>query len=160
MKAASLEGTAAPLFALPDSAGAIHSLAQYKGMWVLVYFYPRDDTPGCTKEACSFQKNLSLFRKQGIVVLGISADSPQSHLNFSRKYHLGFTLLSDEKKKVITQYKCWGKKQYMGKEYYGIFRTTFLINPEGIIVKVYGKVKPEDHASEILADFSSFSGRF
>lgn len=148
-------GKSAPLFALPDQHGAEQSLAAHLGEWVILYFYPKDDTPGCTKEACSFRDGYAELQKEGIVVFGISTDSVKSHLKFSEKFSLPFPLLSDEEKKVVERYGVFGKKKFMGREYLGIFRTTFLIDPNGVIAKVYEDVKPDDHAMTILADLKS-----
>jgi peroxiredoxin Q/BCP len=139
-------------FSLTDQNGKVHKLSSYRGSWVLLYFYPKDDTPGCTKEACGFRDHLNDLKKHDIVVLGVSADSVASHQKFAQKYNLNFPLLADEKKEVIKAYGAWGKKKFMGKEFEGILRVSFLINPEGDIVKKYDKVKPEIHAGEVLED--------
>ena len=144
-------------FSLPDQNGKIHQLSSYKGKWVLLYFYPKDDTPGCTKEACGFRDSLNDLKKHNVVVLGVSADSVSSHQKFAKKYNLNFSLLSDEKKEVIKAYGAWGKKKFMGKEFEGILRISFLINPEGEIVKKYDKVKPEIHAKEVLEEIKNLS---
>src|SRR3972149_372185 len=138
----------APDFTLPDANGAPRSLSDYRGSWVVVYFYPRDNTPGCTKEACGFRDSLAALKKMGVTVLGISKDSVASHIKFSKQYRLNFPLLSDEKKDVLKAYKAWGKKKFMGREFEGTIRKTFLIDPQGNIRKVYGKVIPVGHASE------------
>lgn len=145
-------GKSAPLFTLPDQNGEDQSLAAYLGEWVILYFYPKDDTPGCTKEACSFRDGYATLKKEGITVFGISADSVKSHRKFAEKFSLPFPLLSDDEKKVVERYGVFGKKKFMGREYEGIFRTTFLIDPNGVIAKVYEDVKPDDHANIILAD--------
>ncbi len=142
----------APDFSLPDQGGKIHRLSDYKGEWVLLHFYPKDDTPGCTKEACSIRDNFPDFKKLKIMVLGVSVDSVKSHNKFAQKYKLPFTLLADESKLVVNKYGVWAKKKFMGREYMGTLRTSFLINPEGKIAKVYEKVKPELHAEEVLQD--------
>lgn len=144
-------------FSLPDQEGKMHSLTDYKGKWVLIYFYPKDDTPGCTKEACMIRDNLPMFERLDCVVLGISADSIKNHNKFVKKYKLTFTLLSDEKKEVIKKYGTWQKKTFMGKEYMGIKRMSYLINPEGKIVKVYSNVKPVEHADDVLKDLKEFA---
>ena len=144
--------TKAPDFKLPDQDEKIHSLKDYKGQWVLLYFYPKDDTPGCTKEACAIRDSFPSFGKLKAAVLGVSVDSVKSHKKFADKYELPFTLLSDEKKKVVKLYGVWDKKKMMGREYMGILRTSFLIDPQGKIVKIYENVKPEIHAGEVLAD--------
>lgn len=136
----------------------MHALSDYKGKWVLVYFYPKDDTPGCTKEACGIRDNFPAFEKINATVFGISADSVKSHQKFIEKYQLPFTLLSDETKETINAYAAWGEKSMMGKKYMGILRNSYLINPEGKVVKIYEKVKPEGHAQEVLNDIAVFSG--
>lgn len=144
-------------FSLPDQDGINHRISQYKGKWVIVYFYPKDDTPGCTKEACSFRDASSEFKKAGVVILGISKDSVASHKKFADKYHLTFPLLSDEDKAVIQAYDAWGSKKFMGRTFEGILRKTYLINPAGEIKKVYEKVNPLTHSAEILADLQAFA---
>ncbi len=148
-------GAKAPDFKLPDQDGKIHSLKDEKGKWVLIYFYPKDDTPGCTVEACTIRDNYPKFKKLGITVFGISADPVKKHAKFAEKYELPFTLLSDEDRTMIKSYGVWGKKKFMGREYEGIFRNSFLINPEGKIAKVYEGVKPAEHAEEVLADMKA-----
>jgi peroxiredoxin Q/BCP len=148
-------GIRAPEFSLPDEQGEIHNLSQYIGRWVVVYFYPKDDTPGCTTEACSFRDMNDAYKEQGIVVLGISKDTPAAHGKFIEKYKLPFALLSDTEKKIIKQYEAWGMKRRFGKEYEGILRTTYVIDPEGIIKRVYEQVKPEDHAQQIITDIQT-----
>jgi peroxiredoxin Q/BCP len=145
----------APAFTLLDSEGRQHSLSDYRGGYVLIYFYPKDDTPGCTTEACSFRDNLPRFEKSGLTVLGISPDSVKSHKKFADKYGLPFTLLADEDKKVVEAYGVWGKKKFMGREYNGVFRTSFLVDKDGKIAKIYENVKPADHVSEVLKDFNA-----
>lgn len=147
-----LLGKKAPSFTLPDQNGDEHALTDYAGKWVVLYFYPKDDTPGCTKEACSFRDSYASFKKASVVVLGVSADTVKKHIKFIEKYSLPFTLLADEEKVVVEQYGVFGKKKFMGREYMGIFRSTFLINPKGKIVKIYENVKPDKHAEEILED--------
>jgi peroxiredoxin Q/BCP len=139
-------------FSLPDQDGKIHQLSDYKGKWVIVYFYPKDDTSGCTTEACNFRDSFHELQAKGVVILGISKDSVKSHKKFAEKNDLNFPLLSDETKEVIDAYHAWGKKKFMGKTYEGILRTTYLINPAGEIVKVYENVNPTVHAKEILKD--------
>lgn len=143
----------APSFTLLDQNEQEHSLKDYKGKWVLVYFYPKDDTPGCTKEACGIRDNYSTFKKTKITVIGISKDSAGKHKKFADKYDLPFTLLADTDTTVCQAYGVWGKKKFMGREYMGINRMSFLIDPKGKIAKIYEKVKPEEHAEEILKDF-------
>ena len=145
-------GDQAPDFSLSDAVGTMHTLSQYNGKWVLLYFYPKDNTPGCTKQACVIRDDYSQFKKLQATVLGVSVDSPESHGKFAMKYELPFTLLADEKKEVVARYDVWTKKKFMGREYMGTLRTSFLISPEGKIVKIYDGVKPETHAIEVLAD--------
>jgi peroxiredoxin Q/BCP len=150
-------GQKAPTFTLSDQNNVEHSLKQYKGQWVILYFYPKDDTPGCTTEACSFRDSFSALKKAGIMVLGVSIDPVKKHAKFVEKYELPFTLLSDETKLVVEQYGVWGKKKFMGREYMGTNRVTFLIDPKGVIAKVYEKVKPDNHAQEIIKDIKTFA---
>jgi peroxiredoxin Q/BCP len=147
----------APDFTLYDQKGHAHTLSNYKGQWVLMFFYPKDNTPGCTKEACGIRDNYAQYKQHDVVVLGISTDSIKSHLKFVEKFDLPFTLLADVDKEVVELYKVWGKKKFMGKEYMGTNRMSFLINPKGQIVKIYEKVKPADHAEEVLADINEFT---
>ena len=142
----------APDFRLEDQDMRWHSLTDYKGEWLLLYFYPKDDTPGCTKEACSMRDNMSNFNHMKLKVLGISVDSVISHKKFADKYKLTFPLLSDKNKEMVKTYEVWAPKKFMGKEFLGVVRSSFLINPEGKIAKIYEKVKPEGHAQEVLAD--------
>ena len=142
-------------FELPDQDGKMHSLAGYKGRWLIVYFYPRDDTPGCTKEACSFRDASADFKKLGVAVVGISKDTIVSHKKFEQKHKLNFTLLADPEHKVIEAYGAWGKKKFMGREYDGTLRNTYLVNPKGEIVRTYKKVNPLTHSSQILQDLAS-----
>lgn len=145
----------APEFSLPDQKGKMHSLSGYRGKWILLYFYPKDDTPGCTKEACAIRDNYPQFKKLKIQVFGVSADPVAKHEKFALKHELPFTLLSDQDKEVIKKYGAWGKKKFMGREYQGIHRISFLINPQGKIAKIYPKVKPAEHAEEVLDDLAS-----
>lgn len=145
-------GKKAPSFSLPDQNGKKHKLSEYVGKWVLLYFYPKDDTPGCTKEACMLRDNFPSFKKLGITVFGVSADNEKSHKKFEEKYQLPFILLSDIDHKVAEKYGAWGLKKFMGREYEGMHRVSFLINGEGKIAKVYEKVRPEVHAEEVLGD--------
>ena len=145
-------GKKAPAFNLPDQDGNKHRLSDYAGKWVLVYFYPKDNTSGCTKEACAIRDDWSDFRKLGAVVLGVSKDSVKSHRNFADKHSLPFTLLSDESTKMIEKYGAWQKKKMAGREYMGIVRISYLIDPKGKVAKVYAKVKPPEHSAEVLAD--------
>ena len=146
------EGDLAPDFELPDQNGDLHKLSDYRGKKVVLYFYPKDDTPGCTKEACSFRDSFGDFRKHGIVVLDVSKDSEKSHALFQEKYSLPFSLLSDTDTKVSQAYEAWGEKKFMGKEMVGMNRITYVIDEDGRILKAYEKVKPQDHAQEILND--------
>lgn len=147
-----LEGKTAPDFELPDQDGKMHSLSDYRGKWVVIYFYPKDMTPGCTVEACSFRDNQARLKAAGAIVLGVSADSVKRHAKFAQNESLNFPLLADETKAVCKAYGSFGKKKFMGREYEGIMRNTFLIDPQGKIVKVYESVKPATHVSEILDD--------
>jgi thioredoxin-dependent peroxiredoxin len=140
----------APNFVLADETGTERSLSDYRGKPVILYFYPKDDTPGCTKEACSFRDDYSAYEEAGVVILGVSPDSPKSHTKFKNKYQLPFTLLSDEDHKVAETYGVWGPKKFMGREYEGILRTTFLIDAEGNLQQVFKDVKPADHSVEVL----------
>ena len=142
----------APTFSLPDQNNNIVCLSDFYGKWILLYFYPKDDTPGCTKEACEIRDVWSRFKKAGIEVFGVSVDSVKSHQKFLNKYKLPFTLLADEDKKVVKLYGVWGKKKFMGREYFGVKRESFLLNPKGKIVKIYDDVKPAEHAKEVLTD--------
>ncbi len=139
----------APDFSLSDSEGKMRTLADYKGRWVVLYFYPKDDTPGCTVEACSLRDARDKIADAGAEVIGISADNVASHEKFKAKHSLNFTLLSDPDKKAIEAYGAWGKKMF-GKE--GILRRTFIINPEGTVVKVYGRVTPLGHGEQVVAE--------
>ena len=143
-------GTKAPDFELKDSEGKVHKLSDYKGKTFVLYFYPKDNTKGCTTEACSFRDSYAEFEQAGVDVVGVSPDDEQSHTNFIDKYELPFTLLSDPDHKVCEAYGVWGLKKFMGREYEGVLRTTFVIGPEGEIVKVFEKVKPTDHSQEVL----------
>ncbi len=145
-------GSHAPDFVLPDQNGKMHKLSDYQGQWVLLYFYPKDDTPGCTKEACTIRDAFPDFENLNAIVLGVSVDSVASHKKFAEKHQLPFTLLADEHKKVVNLYHVWAPKQFMGREYDGVLRMSFLIDPEGDIEKIYHNVKPEKHAAEVLHD--------
>jgi len=145
-------GKAAPAFHAPDQTGEMHALKEYRGKWALLYFYPKDDTTGCTAEACSLRDNWNGFKKLKAVVIGVSVDPVKSHAKFVAKYDLPFTLLSDEDHAIVDMYGVWGKKKFMGREYMGTKRMSFLIDPHGKIAKIYETVKPKDHADEVLAD--------
>ena len=145
------EGTTIKNFTLPDEGGNEISLNSFSGKKKIVYFYPKDDTPGCTKEACGFRDLYSDFEAKGAVVLGVSADSSASHTKFRDKYNLPFHLLADEEKEVIKLFGAWGEKHNRGKTYEGILRYTFVLDEDNVVIKAYPKVKPEEHAAEILA---------
>jgi len=145
------EGDVAPAFSAATGGGGRVSLADFKGKNVVLYFYPRDDTPGCTKEACAFRDHFAGFQKRGAVVLGVSTDSVKSHDKFAGKFKLPFTLLADEDKRIVEAYGVWGEKSFMGRKYQGTFRVTFLIGPDGRIKKIWPEVKPGEHAAEVLA---------
>lgn len=145
-------GTLAPDFTLLDQDGVSHTLSAHRGNRVLLYFYPKDDTPGCTKQACMLRDALPDFTSLDAVVYGISVDSVKSHKKFADKYGLPFMLLADENKEVVNAYGVWGKKKMMGREYDGISRTSFLIARDGTIEKVYENVKPDTHAELVLQD--------
>jgi peroxiredoxin Q/BCP len=145
------EGNAAPEFTVATSGGGRISLSDYKGRNVILYFYPKDDTPGCTKEACAFRDGFSEFKEKGAVILGVSTDTVKSHDKFVEKYKLPFTLLADEDKKIVEAYGVWGEKTFMGRTYTGTLRVTFLIGPDGRIKRIWPNVKPEEHAAEVLA---------
>jgi len=145
------EGDKAPEFTAPTDGGGKISLSDFKGRHVVLYFYPRDDTPGCTKEACAFRDNFAAIKKKGAVVLGVSVDSEKSHDKFASRFKLPFTLVSDEDKKIVEAYGVWGEKQFMGRKYLGTYRVTFLVGPDGRIKKIWPQVKPEEHAEEVLA---------
>lgn len=145
------EGDAAPDFSAATSGGGKISLAEFKGKNVILYFYPKDDTPGCTKEACAFRDHFSEFKKRGAVVLGVSTDPVKSHDKFVEKFKLPFTLIADEDKQIVRAYGVWGEKSFMGRKYLGTHRVTFLIGPEGRIKRIWPRVKPEAHPAEVLA---------
>lgn len=150
-------GKKAPAFTLPDEDGKARSLKDYAGKWVLLYFYPKDNTPGCTVEACTIRDQFQDFKKIKAVVLGVSTDSIASHKRFKDAYELPFTLLADTDKKLVNRYGVWGEKNMMGRKYMGTKRTSFLISPDGKIAKVYEKVKPPVHAAEVIADIKMLS---
>ena len=144
-------GTKAPSFTLPDQNGNMHTLEDYRGKKVILYFYPKDNTPGCTKQACGFAELYPQFQEKGAVVLGVSKDTVASHKKFEEKYGLPFTLLSDTEKEVIQAYDVWKEKKMYGKVSMGVVRSTYLIDENGMIEKVFPKVKPDTHAAEILS---------
>lgn len=145
------EGSKAPAFTLADESGTSVSLSQFAGKKVVVYFYPKDDTPGCTTEACGFRDNYNAILAKGAVVIGISADSEKSHAKFKSKYELPFYLLADPEKTTIQAFGAWGEKKMYGKAYEGILRSTFVIDEKGVVTKVFPEVKPADHAQEVIA---------
>ena len=143
-------GTKAPAFSLPDQNGDMHTLEEYRGKKVILYFYPKDSTPGCTKQACGFAELYPQFMEKGAVVLGVSKDSVKSHKNFETKYALPFTLLSDPEKEVIQAYDVWKEKKNYGKVSMGVVRTTYLIDEDGVIVKAMDKVKAAENPQQML----------
>jgi thioredoxin-dependent peroxiredoxin len=147
----------APDFTLSDQDGENHTLSDYRGKWVLLYFYPKDDTPGCTIEACTIRDQFKDFNTIGAVVLGVSTDTVASHKKFATTYELPFTLLADEYKEVVGRYGVFGEKKFMGKTYMGTHRASFLIDPSGNVAKIYEKVKPELHATEVIADLRALA---
>jgi peroxiredoxin Q/BCP len=146
-----VEGIPAPDFQLLDETETLRKLTDYRGNPVVLYFYPKDDTPGCTKEACNFRDDYSAYQDFDVTIIGVSPDTPKSHAKFKAKYQLPFTLLADPEKEVCKLYDVWGLKKFMGREYEGVFRTTFIIDSQGDIVKVYKNVKPAGHSAAILA---------
>ena len=147
-------GTKAPDFTLPDQNGNMHSLSDYRGKKVILYFYPKDNTPGCTKQACGFAERYPQFIEKGVVVLGISKDSVASHKKFEEKYGLPFTILSDPELVAIQAYDVWQEKKNYGKTYMGVVRTTYLIDEEGKIAKAFDKVKAADNPEQMLGELS------
>src|SRR6267142_3116386 len=148
------EGSTAPAFNTKDAEGKSVELKDFRGQKVVLYFYPKDDTPGCTKEACSFRDAFADFEKRGIKVLGISPDNETKHKKFAEKFDLPFTLLTDTDHAISEKYGTYGQKKFMGRTYMGIIRTTFLIDEEGKIKRIFEKVKPDDHAREVLDAFN------
>jgi len=145
----------APDFELQDDTGTTRRLSDYRGRPVILYFYPADDTSGCTKEACNFRDDYSAYEKANVTILGVSPDSVASHVKFKKKYHLPFPLLADEGHRVCDAYGVWGPKKLMGRSYEGVLRTTFLIDANGEIAQVFEKVKPSEHSGEVLAALSA-----
>lgn len=143
-------GIQAPGFSLQDETGAIRSLSEFRGHPLVLYFYPKDDTPGCTTEACNFRDDYSQYTQAGVTILGVSPDTPKSHTKFKAKYGLPFTLLADVDHKVCELYGVWGLKKNYGREYEGVLRTTFLIDATGKILHVFESVKPAGHSVEVL----------
>jgi thioredoxin-dependent peroxiredoxin len=148
-------GISAPDFTLKDETGEARSLADFQGKPLVLYFYPKDDTPGCTTQACTFRDDYSAYEETGVRIVGVSPDSPKSHAKFKEKYGLPFPLLADEDHQVADQYGVWGPKKYMGKSYEGVHRTTFLIDAEGKIARVFENVKPAENSGEILEALKS-----
>jgi len=148
-------GIPAPEFELLDDTNTPRHLSDYRGRPVILYFYPADDTPGCTKEACNFRDDYSAYQKAGVTILGVSPDSVQSHIKFREKYQLPFPLLADEGHRVCDAYGVWGLKKFMGRDYEGVLRTTFLIDARGQIGRVFEDVRPAEHSAEVLAALKS-----
>lgn len=144
-------GIPAPDFVLSDDQDIPRKLSDFRGKNVVLYFYPKDDTPGCTTEACNFRDDYSAYEQAGIVILGVSPDTVKSHVKFKKKFQLPFPLLADEGHKVCDLYGVWGDKKFMGREYQGVLRTTFLIDKNGKIVRVFENVRPAEHSTEVLA---------
>ncbi|WP_439504639.1 thioredoxin-dependent thiol peroxidase [Sediminibacterium sp.] len=149
------EGSKAPAFKAPDQNGNMVSLSDFKGKKLILYFYPKDDTPGCTSQACNLKDNYSDLIKKGFQVVGVSVDSIKSHKKFEEKYELPFPLISDEEKKIVDKYNLWGEKKFMGRTYMGTTRTTFLIDETGIIRKIIAKPDTKNHTEEVLAAWDS-----
>lgn len=146
-------GIPAPDFEMLDDTNTLRILSDYRGKNIVLYFYPKDDTPGCTKEACNFRDDYSAYEQAGVVILGVSPDSVESHVKFKEKFQLQFPLLADDEHKVCDLYGVWGPKKFMGKEYVGVLRTTFLIDTEGNIKQVFENVRPSEHSAELLSNF-------
>lgn len=151
-------GVPAPNFKLPDEHGEPHELKEFLGKPVVLYFYPKDDTPGCTTEACNFRDDYSAYQQVGVVVVGVSPDTSKSHSRFKDKYNLPFILLADEGHKVCEVYGVWGLKKMIGREYMGVKRTTFLVDRDGLIARVFENVKPAEHSKEVLAALEALPG--
>ncbi len=145
-------GIPAPDFELMDDSGELRKLSEFRGKNVILYFYPKDDTPGCTTEACNFRDDYSAYEKAGVVILGVSPDSIESHVKFKKKFQLQFPLLADDGHKICDLYGVWGPKKFMGKEYEGVLRTTFLIDGAGLVKRVYEDVRPAEHSDELLSE--------
>jgi len=143
-------GVPAPDFTLQDDTDTTRSLSDYRGQPLVLYFYPKDDTPGCTTEACNFRDDYSAYQQAGVTILGVSPDTPKAHARFKAKFGLPFPLLADIDHMVCELYGVWGLKKFMGKEYDGVFRTTFIIDPQGVIARVFENVKPAEHSVEVL----------
>lgn len=148
-------GSKAPNFSLPDQDGVVRNLSDYQGSRLLLYFYPKDNTTGCTKQACMLRDDFMGFKKLNVQVVGVSVDSVDSHKKFADEYKLPFTLLADEQKEVVNAYGVWGEKSMYGRKYMGTLRTSFLISKEGIIEKIYEKVVPAEHSKQVLEDLET-----
>lgn len=148
-------GDKAPVFTFTDSGGVIRSLSDYLGKKVILYFYPKDNTPGCTLEACSLRDGYDDLRSQGFEVIGVSADSAKSHEGFKAKFNLPFALVSDTEKSVLNAYGVWGEKKFMGKNYMGVMRTTFVIDENGLIARIIEKVDTKDHANQVMKEMKN-----
>lgn len=151
------EGQKAPAFSAPDQDGKKVSLSDFKGKKLVIYFYPQDDTPTCTVQACNLRDNYSLLEKEGFTILGISPDDTRSHKKFEQKYKLPFTILADPEHKILNKYGVWGEKQMFGNKYMGVLRTTFLIDEKGVIRKIFRKPKSKQHAEEIVKAWKEVS---
>jgi peroxiredoxin Q/BCP len=147
-------GDRAPAISAPDENGALITLEEFRGKKVVLYFYPKDNTPGCTAESCDLRDNYAKFMEEGFEIIGVSPDSQQSHVKFKAKYDLPFRLISDEDHKVLMDYDAWGEKKMYGKTYMGVLRKTFIINEEGFIEKIIEKVKTKEHSKQIFAELS------
>ncbi len=152
------KGALAPKFSLPNASGQTISLDDYKGKWVIVYFYPKDNTPGCIQQATDFSNYYDEFQSFGIDIIGINGDSMESHQNFQTKHNLKVILLSDPTKQTLSDYKVWGEKQFMGKTYEGLTRSTFIINPDGILEEAMYNIKAKEHASRVLRTIRQLLG--
>ncbi len=150
-------GRLAPDFVAVDDTGVARHLRDFRGRPVILYFYPADDTPGCTKEACNFRDDYSDYQKAGVTILGVSPDTVSSHVKFKTKYQLQFPLLADEGHKICDIYGVWGPKKLMGREYEGVLRTTFLIDKQGNIARVFENVRPSEHSAEVLKELKPFN---
>lgn len=148
-------GGYAPDFTLLDENEVPHKITDYRGKPIVLYFYPKDDTPGCTKEACNFRDDYSAYEDAGVTILGVSPDTSKKHAKFKAKYELPFTLLADTDHKICELYEVWGRKKFMGREYDGVLRTTYLIGPDGKIARVFENVKPAKHSAQVLEALES-----